>query len=153
MVYDNDSTGTAQKLDTFDELLVKVIDETTRYCLGEVNALILYDYLAKRSCSLEEIPEKLEVFSAELRKLLGFGRRQIYGAAPILEETIVQALCLKLEVPYKEKGPIVFADYIRKLKNNYSQENKDVSSNAENVHEEETSSTTVSPLASLGGGE
>jgi hypothetical protein len=122
-------------LDKFDELLVKVIDETTKYCLGEVNALILYNYLAKRHCSLEEIPEKLEVFSTELRNILGFGRRQIYGAASILEETIVHALCLKLEMPYDEKGPIVFADCVRKLKNDFCQENKeDVCINAESVH-------------------
>jgi hypothetical protein len=122
-------------LDKFDELLVKVIDETTKYCLGEGNALILCGYLAKKSCSLGEIPEKLEVFSVELRNLLGFGRGQIYGAASILEETIAQALCLKLEVPYDEEGPIVFADYIRKLKNTYCQENKEaVCLNVDNVH-------------------
>jgi hypothetical protein len=122
-------------LDKFDELLVKVIDETTKYCLGEVNALILFDYLAKKSCSMEEIPEKLGVFSTELRSLLGFGRRQIYGAASILEETIAHALCLKLKVPYDEKGPIVFSDYIRRLKTTYCQESKeDVCVNVENVH-------------------
>ncbi|MGD0027842.1 MAG: hypothetical protein ABSC91_02775 [Candidatus Bathyarchaeia archaeon] len=122
-------------MDKFDELLVKVIDETTRYCLGGVNALILFGYLAKKSCSMEEIPEKLEVFSTELRSLLGFGRRQIYGAASILEETIAHALCLKLKVPYDEKGPIVFSDYIRMLKNTYCQESKeDVCVNVENVH-------------------
>jgi len=121
-------------LDKFDELLVKVIDETTKYCLGEMNASILYDYLAKKSCPLEEIPEKLDVFSTELRNLMGFGRRQIYGAASILEETIAQALCLKLELQYDEKGPIVFADYVRKLKSMYYRESKeDVCVNVENV--------------------
>jgi hypothetical protein len=109
-------------LDKFDELLVKVIDETTRYCLGEVNALILYNYLEKKGCSLDRIPEELEFFSMELRKLLGFGRQQIYGAASILEETIAQALCLKLGTRYDEKGPIVFADYVRKLKKAYCQD-------------------------------
>ena len=122
-------------MDEFDEILVKVIDETVRYCLGEVNALILFGYLAKKSCSLEEAPEKLEVFSEELRNLLGFGRRQIYGAASILEETIAQALCLKLKVSYDEKGPVVFADYVRKLKEVYCQESKeDVCINVENMH-------------------
>lgn len=121
-------------MDKFDELLVKVIDETTKYCLGEMNASILYDYLAKKSCPLEEIPEKLDVFSTELRNLMGFGRRQIYGAASILEETIAQALCLKLELQYDEKGPIVFADYVRKLKSMYYRESKeDVCVNVENV--------------------
>jgi hypothetical protein len=121
-------------LDKFDELLVKVMDETAKYCLGEGNALILYGYSAEKSCSLEEIPEKMYVFSRELRNLLGFGRRQIYGAASILEETIAQALCLKSEVPYDEGGPLVFADYIRKLKNTYYHENEEaVYVNADSV--------------------
>jgi hypothetical protein len=112
-------------LDKCDELLVKVIDETTKYCLGETDALILYYYLEKKSCSLEEIPEKLEVFSLELRTLLGFGQRQIYGAASILEETIAQALCLKLKLTYKEKGPMVFAGYISELKKTYCQKTEE----------------------------
>ena len=124
-------------MDKFDELLVKVIDETTKYCLGEANALILYNYLEKKSCSLDEIPEKLEVFSMELRNVLGFGRRQIYGAASILEETIAQALCLKLKLPYDEKGPIVFADYIRELKKIYCQKTKeDLCTHVESTHVE-----------------
>ena len=121
-------------MDKFDELLVKVVDETTKYCLGEVNALIIYDYLEKRSCPLNKVPEKLEVFSMELRNILGFGRRLIYGAAPILEETIAQALCLELKLPYDERGPIVFADCIRRLKRVYCEENKeDVCIHVENT--------------------
>ena len=133
---------------------MKIIDETTKYCLGEVNALILYDYLAKRSCSLDEIPEKLEVFSMELRSIMGFGPRQVYGAASILEETIAQALCLKLKLLYDENGPIVFADYIRKLKRAYCQESKeDVCINVEKVHRDKTSSTDESPRAEHDGGD
>jgi hypothetical protein len=118
-------TERLQNLDKFDDLLVKVIDETIKYCLGEANALILYNYLEKKSCSLDEIPERLEVFSMELRNMLGFGRRQIYGAASILEETIAEALCLRLKLPYDEKGPIVFADYIKELKKIYRQETEE----------------------------
>jgi hypothetical protein len=106
-------------LDRFDELLVKIIDETTKYCLGDANALIIRSYLEKKSCPLDEIPEKLEAFSMELRNILGFGRHQMYGAASILEETIAQALCLKLKIPYDQEGPIAFPDYIRKLKKAY----------------------------------
>jgi hypothetical protein len=120
-------------LDKFDELLVKVINETTKYCLGDVNAMILYNYLDRRSCSLEEIPEKLEVFSVELRNILGFGRRQIYGAASILEETIAQALCLALKIPYDENGPIVFADFIRDLKKVYCEKKGRMPELVENV--------------------
>ncbi len=105
-------------LQEFGELLVRVIDETIRYCLGDVNALILYDYLERKACSLNEIPEKPEVFSMELRNMLGVGRRQMLGAASILEETIVQALCQKLGIPF-ENGPVVFADCVKKLRAYY----------------------------------
>jgi hypothetical protein len=89
-----------------------------------VNALILYDYLERKACSLNEIPEKPEVFSIELRNMLGVGRRQMLGAASILEETIVQALCQKLGIPF-EKGPVVFADHVRKLKTYYEGKKED----------------------------
>jgi hypothetical protein len=111
-------------LQEFDELLVRVIDETIRYCLGDVNALILYDYLERKACPLNEIPEKPEVFSMELRNMLGVGRRQILGAASILEEIIVQALCQKLGIPF-ENGPVVFADHVRKLKTYYEGKKED----------------------------
>jgi hypothetical protein len=114
----------AWNLQEFDELLVRVIDETVRYCLGDVNALILYDYLERKACPLNEIPEKLEVFSMELRNMLGVGRRQMLGAASILEETIVQALCQKLGIPF-ENGPVVFADYVKKLKIYYEGKKED----------------------------
>ena len=111
-------------LQEFDELLVRVIDETIRYCLGDVNALILYDYLERKACPLNEIPEKPEVFSMELRNMLGVGRRQILGAASILEEIIVQALYQNLGIPF-ENGPVVFADYVRKLKIYYEGKKED----------------------------
>jgi hypothetical protein len=112
-------------LDTFDELLVRVINETIRYCLGDINASILYNYLEKKACPLDEVPRRLEVFSVELRNMLGFGERQILGAAPILEEAIARALCLKLKMPSDEKGPIAFADYVERLRKAYSERERE----------------------------
>jgi hypothetical protein len=97
-------------LDKFDELLVKVIDETTRVLSCRGDALILYGYLAKRSCSLEETPEKLDVFSAELRNLLGLGSTADLWSRLSTEGDDCQALYLELEVPYDEEGSIIFAD-------------------------------------------
>jgi hypothetical protein len=54
--------------------------------------------------------EKLEVFSAELRNLRGFGRWQICGAGFLVEETITQGFCLRLEVQDDEGASTVFAD-------------------------------------------
>lgn len=99
----------------FDELLVRMVDKVIRYTLGDINANIIYDYLEKKSCPLQKIPEKLDVFSFELRNVLGTGRGQVLCPASILEETIAEEMCLNLGTKF-EKGPIVFADYIRKLR-------------------------------------
>ena len=60
----------------FDSLLVQVIDETVKYCLGDVNASTICNYLKERNLPISEIPNKPELFSEELRNILGFGSRQ-----------------------------------------------------------------------------
>jgi hypothetical protein len=103
-------------LDEFDNLLLRVIDETLRYVLGDINTGIILDYLEKKSCSFLEIPRNLDVLSMELRNLLGSGGGQILGSAPILEETIVEVFCRRLGMEFDKRGPIVLADYIEDLK-------------------------------------
>jgi hypothetical protein len=44
-------------MDEFDEKLSQAIDETIRYCLGAVNAQIIYRYLEKQGCPEQKIPE------------------------------------------------------------------------------------------------
>ena len=107
-------------LEEFDNLLLKTIDETLKYVLGDINAQIIYRYLEKKSCPMLEIPRKLNIFSAELRMLLGPGRGQILGSAPILEETIAELLCHKLGIKFNEERPIMFESCIRKLKEDYN---------------------------------
>jgi hypothetical protein len=111
-------------LDEFDELLVKVTDETLRYVLGDTNARIIFDYLEKKSCPLSEIPRNLYIFSTALRDLLGGGRRQILGSAPILEKAIAEILCRKLGRKFDKEEFVVLADYIEKLREAYG--NKEV---------------------------
>jgi len=107
-------------LDEFERLLLKTIDETLRYTFGDVTTQAIYDYLEKKSCPISEIPRKLNTFSIELRMILGTGRRQILGSAAILEKTILKKLCLKLGIEFNEKGPVVFSDYIKKLREVYN---------------------------------
>lgn len=107
-------------VEKFDKLLVQVIDQVIRYSLGDVNASTIYNYLEKKKCPLEDIPNNLEVFSMELRNLLGSGRGQILGSAVILEKAILKAFCIKLGLKYNLEGPIVFADCIRELREAYN---------------------------------
>jgi hypothetical protein len=108
-----------QTVNDFDNLLVQVTEETIKYCLGYTNAAIIWNYLEQRNCSMAEIPNNLEIFSDELRNIMGFGRRQILGAASILEDTIFELLCKKLGVNFEYEKPINFPQQIRKLRNQY----------------------------------
>jgi hypothetical protein len=107
-------------LDEFERLLLQAIDETIRYCLGDINAQIFYNYLEKKDCPIQEIPKKLDVFVMELENLVGLGRGQILGPAQILKKEILKAFCAKLGINY-EVGPDYLPEQIRKLKEIYSQ--------------------------------
>jgi hypothetical protein len=106
-------------MDEFDAVLLKIIDKTIRHVLGDDNALIVYNYLKRRSCPMREIPTKLNLFSAELRNLLGVGRGQILGAPTILEDAVVEALSTELGLKL-EKESTVFEDRIRRLKERHN---------------------------------
>lgn len=107
-------------LDRFDVLLLKVIDEVLVETLGRINAQIIYEYLEKKGCAKHEICQGLEMFSMELGMLLGCGRGQMLGSAPILEETILKVLCLKTGNKYDPNKRARFADYVRELKGIYN---------------------------------
>ncbi len=111
-----------QTVNDFDNLLIQVTEETFKYCLGDSNAVIIWNYLEKQNCSLTEMPKNLEVFSEELRNIMGFGRGQILGAASILEGTIFEILCKRIEVKSEHEIPINFPIQVRKLRNQYKGE-------------------------------
>jgi len=108
-----------QTVNDFDNLLVQVTEETIKYCLGAANAAIIWNYLEQQNCSKTEMPKSIEIFSEELRNIMGFGRRQILGAAAILEETILEIFCKKLGVKFECEMPINFPYQITKLRNQY----------------------------------
>lgn len=107
-------------MDSFDRLLVQAIDEVIKYSLGEINAKIIYEYLEIRRCALNEIPKNLETFSMEMRNLLGSSKGQILGSAPILEKAILKVFCTKLGTKCDIKGPVNFAECVKKLKETYN---------------------------------
>lgn len=107
-------------MDKFDDLLLQAIDKTVRYVFGDVNADIIYEYLQKNGCALHEIPTKPSAFSIGLRKILGPGRGQLLGTAPILEEAILEALCAELKIKFDRQSATSFADHIKKLREVHS---------------------------------
>jgi len=104
---------------SFDELLMEVIEKTIKYCLGDRNATIIINYLEMQGYPLSEIPKKPEIFSEELRNLMGFGRRQIMGAAEVLEETILELFCKEIGIKFETERPINFSYQVRKLREFY----------------------------------
>jgi hypothetical protein len=111
-------------LDKFDGLLLRVIDKNIRHIFGDINAGAIYDYLEKKGCAFQEIPAKPSTFSMALRKMLGSGRGQVLGAAPILEETILEALCAELKIRFDRQSAASFADHIKKLRKIHNNEEK-----------------------------
>ena len=108
-----------EDLEEFDQLLVVTIVEVLQESLGVLNAQIVLDYLEKRSCPVRELPNKLSIFSVEMRKLLGWDRGQLLGSAAILEETIAKVLCFKVGVEFEEQIPIVLSKFAEKLRGVY----------------------------------
>lgn len=113
-----------QQSDTFDELLLQIIDETIKYCLGETNANIVYNYLTQNGIPKHEIPRRLEEFSTALRNLMGDGKHQILAYAPILEETILEALSIRLKLKLEKKEPTTFSNQIMMIKEGYKNEER-----------------------------
>lgn len=111
-------------MDKFDDLLLQAIDKTVGYVFGDVNASIIYEYLQKNGCALHEIPTKPSAFSMELRKILGSGRGQLLGVAPVLEEAILEALCAELKIKFDRQNASSFVDHIKKLREAYNKDEK-----------------------------
>jgi len=114
--------------DEFDTALIETIDRTLKYVFGDRNTKIIYEYLERKSCPVTEIPRKLDVFSFELREILGSKDGQIHCStrarmlAPILEKAILKELCLKLGMIFDDNEPVKFEDDIKKLRGVYRKE-------------------------------
>lgn len=106
-------------MDEFDELLRRAIEETINYIFGDINAQIIFNYLERKGCGLKQVPAKPRLFSAELRNILGTGRGQLLGAAPILEEAILEALCGEIRVKFERFDGKSFSDHIESLRKSY----------------------------------
>jgi len=103
-------------LENFDQLLLNIIDRVIEDVFGKTNSNVIYDHLEKSGCPRHEIPMKPEIFSAEMRSILGHDRGQILGAASILEDAILKALCSGLKTEFNPESNASFADHIRSLR-------------------------------------
>lgn len=114
-------------VDEFDEVLVKVVDETLRYSLGDRTVEIFYEYLRRKGFTLSHIPRNPDFFFEELRKVLDFEdsgmrfrRISGMGTVSILERTIIEVLCKRFGLEFNEKGPIVFSEWVEKVREAYT---------------------------------
>jgi len=112
----------SHRREEFDKMLVEAITEIFRDSLGDINTTIVFQYLVSRSCPTEDIPQKLSVFSTELRALFGFGRGSMLGSAVILETAIVKTLCNKVGTSFSDAEPFVFVTLVNRLRETYVNE-------------------------------
>ncbi len=120
-LYQQVSTESQKK---FDELLLETIDEVLKTAFGEKSTQMIYDYLKMRSCPSYEVPQKLGIFSAELRNILyedNSPARFLASVTPmgrcaIIERTILRILCKKLGFSLQETGPINFPSAVSELR-------------------------------------
>jgi hypothetical protein len=99
----------AQKMESPEDLLLRVIDETLNQIFREEGVSIIYDFLERESqLKRENISSKTDVFCAGLMKLLGSG-------APVIEKLILRNLCHQLELKFVQKKGHSFSDYAKEL--------------------------------------
>jgi len=93
---------------SFDDLLLETMDDVLKQVFGEEPAKVILKHIKKRYSLEEEIPERVDVFSDALCKILGSG-------SVLIENLILKSLYSKLELKFEEKEGYEFSDYIKEL--------------------------------------
>jgi len=76
------------------------------------------------------------------------------GTVSILERTIIEILCAKIGVKLDEKGPIVFAEWVKKLRKIYNEmDNSDFTKRKAEVIDEKLQFQSPNLLVQSKGGE
>jgi hypothetical protein len=105
-----DVTKRLYDMETLDDLLPKMVDETINHVFMEAGTAVIYDYLENDfHLKREEIAEKPEVFSAGLEKLM-------ISAAQIIEKTVLKNLYRRVGLEFAEKKGYEFSDYVGELR-------------------------------------
>ena len=94
----------------FEDVLLDSIDSAIRGVLGEMPWHALFDRAGGQvRLSHEEIPEHLQDFTDELKRIFGQG-------AVVMTRTIIRDLCGRLGIQYVEKGNVGFKTYVEDCK-------------------------------------
>jgi len=97
-------------VETLDDLLPKMVDETINHVFREAGTAVIYDYLENDfHLKREEIAEKPKVFSAGLERLM-------ISAAQIIEKTVLKNLYSRVGLEFVEKKGYEFSDYVDELR-------------------------------------
>lgn len=92
-------------MQSFNELLLDSIDEGLSV-LGNEPKLAVYQYLSSiHGLDRDVIPEKVDEFSAGMRKALG-------SASKVIERLILKKLFQKVGSNFKESSNLEFTDYV-----------------------------------------
>ena len=106
--------GVCEKTGKLDDLLLSAVDETLKQVFKEAGAQVIYNFLDNQShLKREEIAEKPEDFSADLKKLM-------VSAASVIEKMILENLYSKLRLEFEEKQGYGFSDYVKELREKYN---------------------------------
>jgi len=93
-----------------NDLLLSAVDETFKQVFKEAGTEVVYNFIENKChFECEEIAEKPEVFSADLKRLL-------VSATSMIEKMILKNLYSKLELKFVEKEGYEFSDYVKELR-------------------------------------
>jgi hypothetical protein len=97
---------------SFNQILLDCVDEGLSV-LGNEPRQAVYQYLATiQSLDREQVPDKVDEFSAGLKKALG-------GASRVIERLILKKLFQKVGFTFRETADLEFADYVREAKRRF----------------------------------
>ena len=99
-------------MQSFSELLLECIDEGLSV-LGNEPKQAVYQYFSSiHGLDREQIPEKVDEFSAGMRKALG-------SASKVIERLILKKLFQRLGSNFKETSNLEFIDYVAEAKRRF----------------------------------
>lgn len=96
--------------DKLDELILEIVENVLTEIFGIASTKVMLQTIKKRyHLEVQEIPQEPRVFSHALRSILGKNHT-------VIEDLILENLCLKLELKLKVKKDYTFSDYIMDLR-------------------------------------